>query len=66
MNKFKVGCCGFARGMRRYFSQFELVEVQQTFYKPPQIETALRWRKEAAPDFEFTIKSTTSPCMMMP
>jgi len=37
MGKVKVGCCGFPRGMKRYFSQFRLVEVQQTFYKPPKI-----------------------------
>ncbi len=57
MRKLKVGCCGFAKGMGQYFSQFQLVEVQQTFYKPPQVETALRWRKQAPPDFEFAIKA---------
>jgi uncharacterized protein YecE (DUF72 family) len=55
--KTKVGCCGFATGMRRYFSQFELVEVQQTFYKPPRVETVLRWRRESPPDFEFALKA---------
>jgi len=29
--------------MKDYFSQFRLVEVQQTFYKMPKLETALRW-----------------------
>jgi len=53
----KVGCCGFSRGMKDYFSQFRLVEVQQTFYKMPKLETALRWRREAPSDFEFTIKA---------
>jgi uncharacterized protein YecE (DUF72 family) len=53
----KVGCCGFALGMRRYFSQFELVEVQQTFYKPPGVETALSWRRESPSGFEFTLKA---------
>jgi len=57
MGKIKIGCCGFPGGMKRYFSQFELVEVQQTFYKPPRLETALRWRKEAPPHFEFAIKA---------
>jgi len=47
MAKVKVGCCGFPRGMKHYFSQFRLVEVQQTFYKPPQVETALKWRQQA-------------------
>lgn len=57
MHKLKVGCCGFAKRMEQYFSQFRLVEVQQTFYNPPQTETALRWRKQAPPDFEFAIKA---------
>jgi uncharacterized protein YecE (DUF72 family) len=55
--KIKIGCCGFPKGMRQYFSHFKLVEVQQTFYKPPQLATALRWREEAPADFEFTIKA---------
>lgn len=53
----KVGCCGFPQGMRNYFSQFKLVEVQQTFYKMPRLETAQRWRQEAPPDFEFSLKA---------
>jgi len=53
----KVGCCGFPRGMRAYFSQFRLVEVQQTFYKMPRPETAQRWRQEALSDFEFSLKA---------
>ena len=55
--KVKVGCCGFARSMKDYFSQFKLVEVQRTFYKVPRLETALRWRGEAPADFEFTLKA---------
>ncbi len=53
----KVGCCGFPRGRRRYYQVFRLVEVQQTFYKPPSMETLRRWREEAPPDFEFTVKA---------
>ncbi len=53
----KVGCCGFPKGMKRYFSEFRLVEMQQTFYRPPRLETALRWRDEAPADFEFSIKA---------
>jgi len=43
--------------MKHYFSRFRLVEVQQTFYKPPQIETVVKWRQAAPTDFEFTIKA---------
>jgi len=53
----KVGCCGFARGMRKCFDRFRLVEVQQTFYRLPQVKTARRWREEAPADFEFTVKA---------
>lgn len=58
MSNVRVGCCGFARGMMEYFSQFKLVEVQQTFYKLPKLETALKWRQHAPPDFEFTLKAS--------
>jgi len=34
-----------------------VVEIQQTFYKPPKPETAKRWRDEAPSDFEFTLKA---------
>jgi len=57
MEGVKVGCCGFPRGMKHYFSQFKLVEVQQTFYKLPKVETAVQWREAAPSDFEFTIKA---------
>jgi len=53
----RVGCCGFPKGMKKYFSQFKVVEVQQTFYKPPLLETALKWREETPQDFEFCLKA---------
>ncbi|MFQ6135868.1 MAG: DUF72 domain-containing protein [Candidatus Hydrothermarchaeales archaeon] len=52
-----VGCCGFPKGMRRYFDDFEVVEVQSTFYKLPRIETARRWRETAPKGFEFALKA---------
>ncbi len=57
MLRVKVGCCGFPGGMKKYFSQFRLVEVQQTFYKMPRLKTAQKWRQEAPSDFEFTLKA---------
>jgi len=57
LHKVKVGCCGFPIGRKDYFSQFKLVEIQQTFYKMPKLETAQRWRQEAPADFEFTLKA---------
>jgi uncharacterized protein YecE (DUF72 family) len=57
MPRVRIGCCGFAIGMKDYFRQFKLVEVQQTFYRMPRLETALRWREEAPTNFEFTLKA---------
>ena len=53
----KLGMCGFTIGAAAYFKQFRVVEVQQTFYDPPQPETLARWRAAAPPDFEFTMKA---------
>lgn len=56
----KVGCCGFAvkGGMRAYFKEFDLVELQSTFYKLPRRQTAQRWRSEAPERFEFAMKAS--------
>jgi len=53
----KDGCCGFPVGMKKYFENFDVVEVQKTFYKPPSQKTAEKWRKNAPENFEFTIKA---------
>ena len=52
-----LGMCGFTIGRATYFRQFRVVEVQQTFYDPPAEATLARWRAEAPPDFEFTMKA---------
>lgn len=43
--------------MAACFREWEMAEVQQTFYKPPGVETAQHWRGTAPPGFEFTIKA---------
>jgi len=53
----RTGCCGFSTSLNNYFKEFKLVEVQKTFYKPPKVETALKWREKAPDDFEFTVKA---------
>lgn len=53
----RVGCSGFPKARSAYFEHFSLTEVQQTFYQPPRIETLQRWRQDAPPAFEFTIKA---------
>jgi uncharacterized protein YecE (DUF72 family) len=53
----KIGLCGFTIGAAAYFETFEVVEVQQTFYDPPSSATLERWRAQAPPAFEFTMKA---------
>jgi uncharacterized protein YecE (DUF72 family) len=40
-----------------YFQQFPVVELQQTFYEPPTLDLAAKWRAEAPADFQFCIKA---------
>ncbi|HZG50746.1 MAG TPA: DUF72 domain-containing protein [Pyrinomonadaceae bacterium] len=53
----KAGCCGFRLSQSEYATRFPVVEVQQTFYQPPQVKTLERWRADAPPEFEFTLKA---------
>lgn len=53
----KVGCCGFAASMKRYFEAFELVELNRTFYEYPRLDTVEGWREKAPEAFEFTVKA---------
>ena len=53
----KLGMCGFTIGAASYYRKFRVVEVQQTFYDPPADETLRRWREQAPPEFEFTMKA---------
>ena len=53
----KVGCCGFAGSQQEYFRLFRLIEIQNTFYKLPRLQTAEKWRTSAPPAFEFTMKA---------
>jgi uncharacterized protein YecE (DUF72 family) len=55
--RVKTGCCGFRMAQREYVQTFPVVEVQQTFYQPPHINTLEKWRADAPPDFEFTLKA---------
>ena len=52
----RIGCCGFPVKREKYFQQFQLVELQRTFYKLPQLATVKRWREQAPAEFEFTLK----------
>jgi len=53
----KIGCCGFPSGMKTYFKNYCLVEIQSTFYKIPKLETVARWKRTAGESFEFSVKA---------
>jgi len=53
----KIGCCGFAASQQEYFRLFKLIEIQNTFYQLPRLQTAEKWRNAAPPGFEFTLKA---------
>ena len=53
----KIGTCGFRTNKEEYAEMLRTVEVQHTFYQPPQIKTLERWRASVPPDFEFTLKA---------
>jgi len=56
-SQIKAGCCGLPQGKEKCFQQFKLVEIQQTFYRPPSIRTVKKWREDAPPNFEFSLKA---------
>mgnify|MGYP002779586729 CR=1 FL=1 len=53
----KIGTCGFRANKREYAQVLAAVEVQHTFYQPPQIKTLEKWRAEMPEDFEFALKA---------
>jgi uncharacterized protein YecE (DUF72 family) len=44
-------------GKARYFTRFSVVELQQTFYEPPLVGLATKWRTLAPEHFQFCIKA---------
>ncbi|HIE14888.1 TPA: DUF72 domain-containing protein [Candidatus Bathyarchaeota archaeon] len=53
----KIGCCGYPVSMRKYYETFDLVELNNTFYRYPRRPTVEGWRKKAPENFEFTVKA---------
>jgi uncharacterized protein YecE (DUF72 family) len=56
----KVGCCGFPTSREKYFKEFDIVELQNTFYSIPSLENVKKLKEEALKinkNFEFCIKS---------
>ena len=56
-SSLQIGTCGFHSTKEEYALNFSVVEVQQTFYQPPQIKTLEKWRALVPNEFEFTIKA---------
>lgn len=57
MSKIKIGTCGFRGNKHEYSEILSAVEIQHTFYQPPQIRTLERWREAMPDEFEFAIKA---------
>jgi uncharacterized protein YecE (DUF72 family) len=53
----KVGCCGFPTSMSQYFQNFNIVEINRTFYQYPETKTVEGWRQKAPEQFSFTVKA---------
>lgn len=53
-----MGTCGFGRTRKDEFAKrLNSVEIQHTFYNPPQVKTLEKWRAEMPEVFEFTLKA---------
>uniref|UniRef100_A0A7C4B8P0 DUF72 domain-containing protein n=1 Tax=Thermofilum pendens TaxID=2269 RepID=A0A7C4B8P0_THEPE len=52
-----IGCCGWCMGRSRYYAVFNVVELQDTFYDPPDPERLGRLASEAPEGFAFAMKA---------
>ena len=57
LSDLRIGCCGWREAKAKYFSHFAAVELQDTFYNPPSLELAAKWRNLAPNSFQFCIKA---------
>ena len=55
-DRVRVGLCGFTMAMRSYALHFPVVEIQRTFYDPPDDQRMRKWLATAGPALEFTMK----------
>lgn len=56
-SKLRIGCCGWSEAQKGYYRDFDVLEVQETFYRPGRIEKYEKWRTAAPAGFEFSIKA---------
>lgn len=52
-----IGCCGWCIGRGKYYAAFNAIELQDTFYDPPDPEKLRKLASEAPPGFAFTMKA---------
>jgi uncharacterized protein YecE (DUF72 family) len=53
----RLGLCGWNGSQGSYFENFKVIEIQTTFYDPPRVQAASKWRSSAPPDFHFCMKA---------
>jgi len=53
----RTGCCGWSESHAKYFQDFDVIEVQETFYQPGGISKYEKWRTGAPRGFEFVVKA---------
>jgi uncharacterized protein YecE (DUF72 family) len=56
-NRCIVGCCGWTEAQARYYTTFSAIEIQTTFYQPPSVSVAQRWKAQAPQGFHFCMKA---------
>ena len=54
--RVRVGLCGFTMAMEDYARYFPVVEIQHTFYDPPDGNVMRRWLAVTPSSLEYTIK----------
>lgn len=52
----RVGLCGFTMAMEDYARHFPVVEIQHTFYDPPDGDVMRRWLALTPASLEYTMK----------
>lgn len=55
--KLRIGTCGFGMTKEEYSGLLSCVEIQHTFYQPPQVKTLEKWREMMPAGFEFALKA---------
>jgi len=56
-NNISIGTCGFRNTKGEYAEALSTVEIQHTFYQPPQVKTLEKWRADMPAGFKFTLKA---------